>query len=822
MMKRKLRFSGIFLCIALLAGLCVVMIGNYGGTARADTADTYFFVARNGFADPITKTDEGFVRVNFLNYEAGLRCNKPIDVTRPFRIGFYQDTAVGPHWIAMGVSVDTSDVNTSMTNGIAALATDPNVVPGAVMRWLGLDYSAMFFHGGMVRKGLDTVGTTTDVNTEYWNREQGLTNGDETYNTREAGARYDYYFDIQDTAGNETEQTGSKLILTIKYAGGTVKQATFWIAVTRDSFPNNNGYFWFNSGNQKGVHYFKVTQEYTVARDNLGKITDFKALNFDGTQSPADIGAAGAKVYAGDRISFKVTGGEDYNVKIGGSVIMPDESGVYEWTMPFENTAIILEDSSGNAYYPVSFNSRGGSTVTTQAIASGGTANRPADPTQAGYFFAGWFTEDACENEFDFTTPITGAKTLYAKWNEKIVLTYKVKHLSDTQREIVLGGKAQKYTFAEIYGKDDPQPKYNVDSLRIVWYGDAEMTEAFNFDTEITADTNIYGRIEETKQYKQANAYGWDEPDSLRDDSGLEFLSSAAYMYPIDMSENGSATYSLTRPTATAVYSRGLDVSKPFYINLDIIDATAGGNWFVMGLYDRLTLAQLSYTGSYIPGGGAVVGLGFNSKTGAVLGGALTNWNIADVYALAGGDASVHMAVYIAENAGDSVIKIGDTVVSSLHVSRADFDGGYAYFTFGTFYQCMVDALVYQDMDITADDHAHAAVSAEQNAAAVFITVDAYDGYELNGIFVDGKAVRYEEYGDGYILFIEQYGDIAVTLDMRQIADDGGSSSAKPSETPEDVSGCEGCGGVAVTGSAAGLTGALLVLCLLFRRKAGI
>ena len=55
-------------------------------------------------------------------------------------------------------------------------------------------------------------------------------------------------------------------------------------------------------------------------------------------------------------------------------------------------------------------------TVATKTVEDGKTVTAPADPTQSGKTFLGWYNGDT---KFDFTTPITGDITLTAKW-EKI------------------------------------------------------------------------------------------------------------------------------------------------------------------------------------------------------------------------------------------------------------------------------------------------------------------------------------------------------------------------------------------------------------------
>ena len=53
-----------------------------------------------------------------------------------------------------------------------------------------------------------------------------------------------------------------------------------------------------------------------------------------------------------------------------------------------------------------------------QKVEEGGTAVRPADPVRDGYDFDGWFTDKACEDEYDFSEVVVSDVTLYAGWTE--------------------------------------------------------------------------------------------------------------------------------------------------------------------------------------------------------------------------------------------------------------------------------------------------------------------------------------------------------------------------------------------------------------------
>jgi uncharacterized protein (TIGR02145 family)/uncharacterized repeat protein (TIGR02543 family) len=76
------------------------------------------------------------------------------------------------------------------------------------------------------------------------------------------------------------------------------------------------------------------------------------------------------------------------------------------------------------AVLTVKFNSNGGSAVDSQNVTYNATATSPAATTRSGYIFAGWYSDQALTVQFAFTTPITSAMTLYAKWTQVYAVTY--------------------------------------------------------------------------------------------------------------------------------------------------------------------------------------------------------------------------------------------------------------------------------------------------------------------------------------------------------------------------------------------------------------
>jgi len=102
--------------------------------------------------------------------------------------------------------------------------------------------------------------------------------------------------------------------------------------------------------------------------------------------------------------------------------------------------------------YTVTFNSNGGNAVQNQTVYYGSKAVRPEDPVKIGYIFVNWYSDSNLTNEFDFSSPVTGNMTLYAKytfeWFRIIFLEFN-KQYSDT----INSGESHYYRFSVTSGK---------------------------------------------------------------------------------------------------------------------------------------------------------------------------------------------------------------------------------------------------------------------------------------------------------------------------------------------------------------------------------
>lgn len=96
-----------------------------------------------------------------------------------------------------------------------------------------------------------------------------------------------------------------------------------------------------------------------------------------------------------------------------------------------DESSRIKEGTTGNLTFTanwkatVTFDKNGhGNETASQIVECGKKCPTPADPIDADYVFLGWYTEAACNNRYDFATPVTQNITLYAKWAEAYTLTF--------------------------------------------------------------------------------------------------------------------------------------------------------------------------------------------------------------------------------------------------------------------------------------------------------------------------------------------------------------------------------------------------------------
>jgi len=143
----------------------------------------------------------------------------------------------------------------------------------------------------------------------------------------------------------------------------------------------------------------------------------------------------------------------------------------------------------------VTFNTNGGSSIAPVEINKGTKVTKPGDPTKAEdatakYTFAGWFKDAACTTAFDFSSNIDSNTIVYAKWDTqgKFTVSFNTKGGSDVTAQTVLAGEKAKQPTTDPTKANDATNSYTFAG----WFKDEACTQAFDFNTAISAATVIY------------------------------------------------------------------------------------------------------------------------------------------------------------------------------------------------------------------------------------------------------------------------------------------------------------------------------------------
>lgn len=108
-------------------------------------------------------------------------------------------------------------------------------------------------------------------------------------------------------------------------------------------------------------------------------------------------------------------------------------------------------------------------------------------PKVDGYTFDGWYADDTHTTEFDFTKPITGDTTIYAKWTAK---DYEVSFITEH-------GKTPTSQNVKYNGTATNPGELTEDGYTFIgWYADEAHKTKFDFSTPITSDTKVYAKWE--------------------------------------------------------------------------------------------------------------------------------------------------------------------------------------------------------------------------------------------------------------------------------------------------------------------------------------
>ncbi len=189
----------------------------------------------------------------------------------------------------------------------------------------------------------------------------------------------------------------------------------------------------------------------------------------------------------------------------------------------------------------------------TSVVKKGNTVGVPAEPTNDGYSFAGWYTDVKCTTAYDFNLPVNTDITLYAKWLAKYSVSFDTDGGSTVESQtVVTGNKATKPAV-------NPTKKgYNF----VGWYTDNTYTTEFDFEnTIITDNTTIYAKFEDTSIIR-LNGYTFNKI------STLEGLTTGYYVIGGYISNSNEYKYMISDMNTTKSFKSSDDPTEFYEIKL--------------------------------------------------------------------------------------------------------------------------------------------------------------------------------------------------------------------------------------------------------------
>lgn len=154
------------------------------------------------------------------------------------------------------------------------------------------------------------------------------------------------------------------------------------------------------------------------------------------------------------------------------------------------------EPGDDKAEYTITFNGNGGSVTpsTAKTEANGKLSSLPT-PTRDGYQFEGWYTESTGGTKVSTATEFTQNTTIYAHWTkadetkDEFTVTFNSQGGSEVEKQTVKSGEKAKKP------GDPKRDGYEFGG----WYKEKDCKNEWDFDTKITADTELFAKWTEIK-----------------------------------------------------------------------------------------------------------------------------------------------------------------------------------------------------------------------------------------------------------------------------------------------------------------------------------
>ena len=136
--------------------------------------------------------------------------------------------------------------------------------------------------------------------------------------------------------------------------------------------------------------------------------------------------------------------------------------------------------------YNVTFDSNGGTSVSSKKVDGGLKLEEPTEPTKEDYIFKGWFLDEKFTKKFDFDSPIKSDLKLYAKWE----INNTIQTVNFVDQDSIIESQSIKYGDKAIEPDKPTRDKYVFKG----WFEDQELTKEFDFNSKIKENKNVYAK----------------------------------------------------------------------------------------------------------------------------------------------------------------------------------------------------------------------------------------------------------------------------------------------------------------------------------------
>ena len=176
----------------------------------------------------------------------------------------------------------------------------------------------------------------------------------------------------------------------------------------------------------------------------------------------------------------------------------------YDFAAPVRGDMTLYAKWTINTY-TVSFDSIGGSSVDEKTVDYNTAVTQPENPTKMGYTFEGWYTDEACKNAYDFTAPVRGDMTLYAKWT---INTYKISF--DSLGGSSIDAKTTDYNTTITKPENPTKTGYTFAG----WFTDYDCTKAYDFAAPVTGDLTLFAKWDKIPEQQKPGHTQSDQPST--------------------------------------------------------------------------------------------------------------------------------------------------------------------------------------------------------------------------------------------------------------------------------------------------------------------